>query len=102
MPATTHKPTADPWDLKPLAEREAMPVILTDHWVTRRQRVHTAVFPDNRPHITSYNLVEVLNLALEHPGDRAILGNVDLDGTLFACYISVHPYSAEDRDNGKT
>lgn len=88
--------------LEQLAEDSQLPVVLCDHYVTRRQRVHTLIAPGDPHPYTSLSLVEVINRAAEFHGNRAILANVDLAGTMFACYIDVTRYNPEVPSDGKT
>lgn len=81
-----------PESIQDICERHGLPVILCDHQVTRRQRVHVLYRPDARDFYTDYDLVECLNRCISNLGGKAILAHIDKVGTLHACLIDLQPY----------
>lgn len=82
-----------PAELLELAAQLEKPIILTDYYVTRRQRIHLVHFPDDREPFTSHNLVDVLEHIDPDPADWLVLARCDLAGRCTACYIQVAPFN---------
>lgn len=90
MTATEKHPLDYASDPHALARELAMPVLLVDHQVTRRQRLHYIAYPDDDP-VADTHLARLL----DHAGDAGyrtlLLVGTDLDNTLLACYITLEP-----------
>lgn len=96
LPATDSMPTDTTCHL--LADKHRLPVLLMDHWVSRRQRIHMLYTPESRHPYCTKSMREALDLATSSHGDRLILCELDDKGQLRLCFATAsHPSTNGDR-----